>query len=344
MTLRRIALSFLVLLVASQAESPRVTADGEGALEQLDGATKLDSLPALPETTTPMPFPKSPPAILESIAHAIYLELTNSPYQCANAFLAFIFGLVLVYDGEFSFRWLLVCATFLVVAILAMNQITATWGASGSLRQVVGLEAGIVGGYAALRGIDGVQVVVGAILGAALAHQTLVFLAAHGFHSLVANRWCLVAYFSAFVIGFVIMFSKKLHLKSLAVLSAGLGGAFCSSAIAFACTELAVKGYMPFLQRLPTVNPVGGTWIQFMHFLCSSSAADVGIFAGSEYNLQHQDETWRTDKLADCTLWLIFCLVGIKVQLRRLKQNKAQVGDDKALSQSLLGDLPKQKV
>jgi len=149
-----------------------------------------------------------------------------------------------------------------------------------------------------------------------------------------------VAYFSAFVIGFVIMFSKKLHLKSLAVLSAGLGGAFCSSAIAFACTELAVKGYMPFLQHLPTVQPVGGTWIQFLRFLWSCQHIDdVGIFAGSKYNLEFKDQMWRTDRLADCALWFIFFLVGTRVQLRRMKPSQVA---SKELNQSLLGELPKQ--
>jgi len=302
-----------------------------------------DASVKLPETTTPMPMPKSPPAILESIAHAIYFELTNTPYQCANALLAFVFGLVLVVDGEFSFRWLLVCATFLVVAIMAMNHVTAVWGISYSstIRQVVGLEAGLVGGYAALRGIDGVQIVVGAILGAALAHQTLAFLAAHGFHSLITSRWCMVVYFSVFVLGFVFLFSKKLHMRSLAMISSAIGGALCSSAIAFFCTELAVKGYMPFLQHLPTVQPVGGTWIQFLRFLWSCQHIDdVGIFAGSKYNLEFKEQTWRTDRLADCTLWLIFFLVGTRVQLRRLKP-AGQVAS-KELNQSLLGELPKQ--
>eukprot|EP00439_Symbiodinium_sp_Y106_P002490 s6737_g1.t1 len=40
-------------------------------------------------------------------------------------------------------------------------------------------------------------------------------------------------------------FFRKKHLKLLALISAAIGGAFCTSALAFAVTDLAKKGQWP---------------------------------------------------------------------------------------------------
>lgn len=272
-------------------------------------------------------MPKSVPAILETIAGAIYSELKNTPYQGVNALLAFVFGLVLCFDGEFSFKWLTVGTVYMVVSIMAMNQVSTVWGLSYTdpLRHVIGLEAGLVGGYAALRGIDGVQIVVGAFLGVVAASKTMAWLTAHGLHFL-DHKYCTFVYFSFFVIGAAMLMGKKRHVKLLAWVSAFLGGSFCASSIEFCFTKIAVLGYMPFLQQLfPGIAPKIGTWIEFMHLLWSSKAGDVGIFADSRFNPTHSilGETLDTDRIVGCVLWFIFFVSGSIVQLRRLKKDSA---------------------
>lgn len=272
-------------------------------------------------------MPKSVPAILETIAGAIYSELKNTPYQGVNAVLSLIFGLVLCFDGEFSFKWIIVGLVYMVVSIMAMNQVSIIWGLSYTdpLRHAIGFEAGVVGGYAALRGIDGVQIVVGAFLGVAAASKTLAWLTAHGLHFL-NHKYCTFVYFSFFVLGAAVLFGKKGHRKLLAYVSAFLGGAFCASSIEFGVTKIAVLGYMPFLQQLfPGIAPKSGTWIEFMHLLWSSKAEDVGIFADSRFNSTHSflGETLDTDRLVGCVLWLIFFVSGSIVQTRRLKKDSA---------------------
>eukprot|EP00930_Biecheleria_cincta_P058348 TRINITY_DN4418_c0_g1_i1.p1 TRINITY_DN4418_c0_g1~~TRINITY_DN4418_c0_g1_i1.p1 ORF type:complete len:361 (-),score=54.90 TRINITY_DN4418_c0_g1_i1:202-1284(-) len=315
-------------MVASLPASLKQVSQPSGPAAKLTVAApaKLESdSTQLPMTTTPTPA--SVPAILESIAGAIYSELRNTPYQCFNALLALIFGSVLCFDGEFSFKWLTVAAVYMVVSIMAMSQVSSVWGLSNTdpLRHVIGLEAGLVGGYAALRGIDGVQIVVGAFLGVVAASKILAWLTAHGFHFL-NQKYCMFVYFSFFVVGAALLMGKKRHVKLLALVSAFLGGAFCASSIAFGFTKLAVMGYMPFLQNLfPGITPVGGTWIQFMHLLWSSKAGDVGIFAGSRLNPTGKilGESWDTDRIADCALWFVFFVSGSIVQLRRPKKVSA---------------------
>eukprot|EP00931_Biecheleriopsis_adriatica_P081503 TRINITY_DN54829_c0_g1_i1.p1 TRINITY_DN54829_c0_g1~~TRINITY_DN54829_c0_g1_i1.p1 ORF type:complete len:364 (+),score=80.37 TRINITY_DN54829_c0_g1_i1:71-1093(+) len=339
MCLRRAALaaSWLLAVLAAEAAAP---------VKLPDAASSNATLPSGGLPVTPAPLPKTAPAILEMVAQAVLDELKNSPYQGLNALAAFATGIVLIVDGDFSFRWVVVCAVFLVTAVMAMNQVTALWGLSrgDALRNFVGLEAGAIGGFAALRGFHGVEVWVGALLGAGLAHVCQALLASHGLHLLSEHRWCLVIFYSMFVLSFIVMFSRKKHLKSLAVISAGLGGAFCASAIAFAVTEIGVRGYMNFLQHpFPGLSPKGGTWVEFLCFLFWSKAPDVGLFAGSKYNSRVS-----TDRVADVTLWLIFWIVGASYQLRKLRQSDpAKELEEPLLEKKLdtkLGELPTKSV
>jgi len=323
-----------------QASQPSASAfSGVASKLTVAAPAKLESeTTQLPMTTTPMP--KSVPAILDSVAGAIYSELKNTPYQGVNALLAMLFGLVLCFDGEFSFKWLTVAAVYMVVSIMAMNQVSAAWGLSHTdpLRHVIGLEAGLVGGYAALRGIDGMQIVVGAFLGVFAASKTMAWLTAHGLHFL-NQKYCTCFYFSFFVVGAVLLMGKKGHVKLLALISALFGGAFCASSIAFGFTRIAVLGYMPFLQRpFPGITPNGGTWVEFMNLLWSSKAGDVGIFAGSRFNPTHKilGEAWDTDRTADCVLWFVFFVSGCIVQLRRLKKSQSSASAPAEMTKPLL--------
>jgi len=124
-----------------------------------------------------------------------------------------------------------------------------------------------------------------------------------------------------------------------AVLSAGLGGAFCSSAIAFAVTTLAVQGYLPFLdQACPGLTPKTGSWVQFFDMLWSPKAPVRGIFVDSKYNPVIEGNTFSMDKMADYCLWFAFWLIGSVVQLRRLRRAALP---KLPVQEPLLGELPK---
>eukprot|EP00439_Symbiodinium_sp_Y106_P021965 s6737_g2.t1 len=139
---------------------------------------------ALPVTTTP-PSTKPPAAILRSVAEEIKEELKDSKYQGVAALLAFCFGTVLVFNGDFSFKGIIACCVFVVVGITAMNEVN-DWGHVA--RSVVGLEAGFVGAFAAYRGMDGMEVTVGAFLGVLAALRLLQFLNTFGVHFITDHR------------------------------------------------------------------------------------------------------------------------------------------------------------
>lgn len=284
----------------------------------------------------------SAPAALEEIVKAIRSELENKKYQPVVAALAFVFGCVLVFDGEFCLRWLIASAVFVVVASMAMNQVSSSWELGSKddniLRYIVGLEAGCIGAFAAFKGMDGMRVSVGAALGVLVALKTEEVLAEHGVN-MEKHRWIEVVYYSAFAIFSSILLYKNKHLKLLAVLSAGLGGAFCSSTIAFAVTTLAVQGYLPFLdQACPGLTPKTGSWVQFFDMLWSPKAPVRGIFVDSKYNPVIEGNTFSMDKMADYCLWFAFWLIGSVVQLRRLRRAALP---KLPVQEPLLGELPK---
>ncbi|CAE8654110.1 unnamed protein product [Polarella glacialis] len=323
MAMRR--LSFLLLLPVAFASEAAPWVPFQSFTERKDvAAINLEeetTTPPLPLTSTPMP--SSPPAIVGSIANILTHELNNTPYQFVIALLAAIFGFVMVFDGDLCFKYILVGAIFIVTYIMAMNQVSAMWDLSynNPLRQVVGIEAGAVAGYCAFRGIEGVQIIVGVLLGFALAHQSLLVLVAQGADVLVSNRNATTAYFSVFVLGMVVVFSRKGYKTVLAFLSPAVGAALIVSALAFAVTELWVQGQLKTVSdNFPNLTPVSGTWVQFLQILWSTKSEDVGLFAGSKYNFSLQGQQWCFDRVADGTLWFLFFAIGSQMQLRRLKK------------------------
>lgn len=324
------------------ADSSGHSGDSDAASDSVASDSKAaDSAPEAPVEADSES--SSAPAVVEQIIQAIRNELEDKEYQPIVAALAFVFGCVLVFDGEFCLRWLIASVVFVVVASMAMNQVSTSWDLSKKddkfLRYMVGLEAGCIGAFAAFKGMDGMRVSVGAALGLIVALKLEDFLDERGVHVLSSHRWIELVYYSLIVIFSSFLLYKNKHLKLLAVLSAALGGAFCSSAIAFAVTALAAKGYLPFLDKaVPDLTPKTGSWVEFFDMLWSPKAPVKGLFVDSKYNPVLEGYQFSMDKMADDCLWFAFWLIGSVVQLRRLRQvNVPKL----PVQEPLLGELPK---
>lgn len=316
-----------------------VIAHEHGAGDDADAAAPADSAKdSSVKEVDAAPAEMSTPAVLEGILKAIQSELEDAEYQSVVALLAFVFGCVLVFDGEFCLRWLIACVVFVVVASMAMNQASSSWDLSDkdhALRYIVGLEAGTVGAFAAHKGMEGTRVSVGALLGVLLAWKCEDVLDEHGIHIISSHRWVELVFYSLLAIASAILLYKNKHLKMLAVISAGFGGAFCTSAIAFAATSLAAKGYLD--RALPGLSPKTGSWVQFFYMLWSPKTGVRGVFVDSRYNPSAEGKEFSIDLIADYSLWFVFWLVGSLVQLRRLRPPAPPQGAE----EPLLGELPK---
>lgn len=298
-------------------------------------APESPSPPASDEST-------SAPAAFKEIVASISWELHHSPRQWINALVATVVGLVLVINGKRCFDWLIVLTVGLISMIMAMNSISALWdvGFDSNLRVFVGVEVGLLGAYAAYRGKEGMDNVVGALLGFLLSTrlQSLLVSAGASWMSVETGmRWVIVIFYTIFMLGMMIMFDRDHHVKLLAIISPILGGAFVSSGVSFGVTELQLHGCFGGVLKgqLPDLAPVRGAWIEFLCQLWTSSAKDVGIFADSPYN-PAKASSWTTDRICGCVFWAILAVIGLYFQLPANSCRRGRRTTARELEQGLL--------
>merc|ERR1740139_556132 len=165
--------------------------------------------------------------------------------QWLNAKIAFIFGAVLLINGEFCFQWLCVGGAFVLAMLVALNEVTAVWGLDyeSNLRHFVGFEVGAVCAYMAWRGITGVKLIVGAVLGFYFAHSFQNLFLHLGYSNFETNKWLVVLLYSFFAVGAMALIGQKKHGKVLAWVCPFLGGALVSSAVFWMITDMKVRGH-----------------------------------------------------------------------------------------------------
>mmetsp|Transcript_22562 Transcript_22562/g.65013 ORF Transcript_22562/g.65013 Transcript_22562/m.65013 type:complete len:344 (+) Transcript_22562:71-1102(+) len=306
---------------------------------------------AEPETGSQAPAPAPAPvpstastdvhSIIEEIQSVFYDELQNSPRQWLNALVAVAFGITLVIDGKRFFEGFICAGVGIVVMFMAMNVVTNLWdlGYYSVIRHVVGVEVGLMGAYSAWKGIAGMNVFVGALLGFLLAMSLqglLVHVGAGFMDSETGNKWVLICFYTVFVLILVAVLNTERHLRLLAILSPALGGAFVSSGVSYGVASLALAGHLDFLKAvIPDLHPVSGTWVEFLMLLkpWTSQIKDVGVFAGSKYNTMGAMCT--LDRICGWIFWFILWVVGMLVQLRSWKR-KTQPARARELEQQLL--------
>mmetsp|Transcript_44754 Transcript_44754/g.130308 ORF Transcript_44754/g.130308 Transcript_44754/m.130308 type:complete len:344 (-) Transcript_44754:195-1226(-) len=266
------------------------------------------------------PSEAGPPPTADSIARhltqTVVHQLRSSHHQWINASVALIIGLAMVFDGQMVFKWVLLAAAFLLAFILAMSDLRAEWASQehAVLRHIVGLEVGLAAAYAAWRGFEGLVVAVGALLGAVVAHFLQGWGVSMGFDLFQAQGPAIIGLYSVCVAAGILAFRFKKHAKALAILSSMLGSALVASAAAWGCTVWAIKH-----NAFDGLAPRGGAWLDFFELLWDPASPDVGLFAGSPYNLEFRGAVWRSDRLSEAALAFILSVVGTGAQLYRLR-------------------------
>jgi len=216
-------------------------------------------------------------------------------------------------DGGLVFKWALVFMCFILAALLAHNEASAFWnvGFDSPVRKLFGLECGLAAAWAAVRGIDGVMLMVGAMAGSGVAlgiQNSLVHMNCLIFKT---SAWLQFAWYSIFALLFMLGINGKWHVKVLALVCPAFGGMLVSSAVFFFVALAANKGR--------------GAWVDFLLLLYSPDRQDVGIFTGQNLSLQLPwgPEVMPCDRMIGCVLWLILFLAGSCWQLYRLRRTQA---------------------
>jgi len=226
-----------------------------------------------------------------------------------------------------SFRAAIIFAIFIFAGVIGESDLAQVWPeANGTaLGRIVGLEAGVLGVTLAWAGIDGVVLAFGAILGALVASKARVWLVAVGCAKLDDSVWAVVALYTAVVGLFICCFRMKKHVRLVVLLSASLGATLVASSLAWWVAHLVLGGHLHFIKSaFPRVAPTDGDWIDFLLLLWSSDAQDVGVFAGSPYDLKLNDSTYRMDRIIGVALALVIFVLSSRAQFRFLREAYAR--------------------
>jgi len=299
--------------------------DGGGAPVVAEGAApgkRGRSSVELAEAT-----PAIPKGILKHMEQQVGEVMRGGSRQWIVALIAFALGAVLVYDGEMSFRAAIVCAVFLFAGVIGESDIAQVWpSATGTaLGRVVGLEAGLLGVTLACAGIDGVVLAFGAILGGLVASKARVWLVAAGCDKLENNIGAVVALYTAIVGLFLVCFRMKKHVRLVVLLSAAIGATLVASSLAWWVAHCVITGHLHCVRSaFPSVTPTGGKWLDFLLLLWSADAADVGVFAGSPYDLELGGATYRMDRVVGVALAAVIFFVSARAQFRFLREAYAR--------------------
>lgn len=267
------------------------------------------------------------PSILKTIADALRHQLHVQKYQWCNALGAFVLGMVLVIDGEFVFKWVVMLTIGLISMLLALNEVTVALGPAyqHTVRRIIGLEVFAVSTFAAYKGIDGVMIMIAALFGLSVAHFGLSV--AHRAETILQVGHlsgqplaCLkTVWYTMIVVGFMFVAHQKKYKQLLAFIAPALGGILVSSAVSWLFTLLAVNGCMTWLEPHP---PVPGAWVDFLSLLMHSTSMDVGVFANAKFeNFQGR---FCLDRVCGWTFWFILFAVGTIYQRRTLKKFKIE--------------------
>jgi len=284
--------------------------------------------------TTPPPG-TAPSSIVETIVYNIDAQLHSKHGQWANALVATIMGTCLIVNGDAGFKWLVIAAVFLFTMLAALSDITQIWGLGydSVLRRIVSLEVGAVSAYAAYRGIGGVILAVGAVVGAIFANatqQTLVHFGA----SFSENHIFIAVWYSIIILGLMVVLERRKHLAAMAFISPFIGGALVSSAFFWFLANCAKHG------ALHVTGSVSGAWVDFLEHIIKQDNYDVGIFAGKD-PVQLLGHSADLDVIYGRAFWFLLFVFGVFFQINTLKKAKESqkvAAKEKSLHQPLMRD------
>mmetsp|Transcript_66720 Transcript_66720/g.131255 ORF Transcript_66720/g.131255 Transcript_66720/m.131255 type:complete len:352 (-) Transcript_66720:178-1233(-) len=269
--------------------------------------------------------PPSADSILKHIRSVFEEQIRQ--HSGASGLIALLVGLIMLFDGEDVFKWLVVGAAFVASCVLAVSDLKAEWAAEDHflLDHLVGILVGVAGAYAAWLGFNGLVVLVGAGVGGVAAFGAQKLLILMHLEVFRTKGVAIVILYSVFVAFGVLLFRTKKHAKGLAIVSALAGGALVAAVVAWGLTHMVRHGHLSFLySQFEGISPQGGSWLDFFNFIWDDNSDDFGVFAGSKYNLEIRGSTWRTDRIGTVALALAFATVGARLQLQIIKANKEE--------------------
>jgi len=321
---------FCLLLVVVCLTCTPMHAAGDASLQAMLPTHSLEDKAVAPtEDLTLDPSVVVDSSVPQAIKDALWKQLHVKELDWANALVVLIVGLMMVHKSAVVLDWIIVGAVFVVVYLLAANELQSTDELTG-LKRFEAVEIAALGAWIAYKGIPGIQLLIGGALGYACAQQAELMLIMHGYNASDLNPYGIALMYSLIVLFFVFAFSSKYHLQIWAVISSFIGGSFLAAAIQYFLT-------LTTFGQSYGLTPKKGAFVEFLCLLYNtgSDANDVGIYAGSKYNQwtaslpgDHEATTrpFCMDQFVGRVIWFLFFVYGSVVQIKKVRAQAAKVG------------------
>jgi len=314
---------FALILAASLA-----LCTGE-ASHQIDFPSPVELPPApKPELVKPplkVPTPGQPVKNAFEVLQSDLWELvTGRQYQGVVAIVAFVFGLVALFDGCRLFR-IVVLATFAVVGFLvALSQLDASWeGHEEIAKYAAAIEVALLVGYAANRGWAGTQLLLGTIFGLYLfrTEQDIAALVPSTAAACHQSAWLVVMGTVCAASGIAMVHDRYGGPKILGMFASLLGSSLVVAAIGF---------FSMFTCTLPSppihvnVSPsqVASVYEFWYMMAFPLSSEPVGLFTVTGKNIDMGSHKLDFDRILCIFFWMLFFVGGSRFQFRAAAARK----------------------
>lgn len=290
-------------------------------------AAAQDPAPA-PESTTLAPDADkvNPQAVLETLLEDLKDQLRRPTLQWANALVMLSLGLVMVFDGRFVFKMIVVFAAGLFAFEMTLSEINEMQTSlTKSMTIVAGVEVACVAALVSYKGFEGVKYLLGIVAGGWAAWEIRHFALLHNF-DYVNNGVCILILANVCIAIGMWMFGAKGHHTLVAVVCSLLGGSFVSSALGYFLMRLFVWQRV-LINKNSQLNIAESTdaWFDFWMLIATFHGKVTGIFANSPYNHSPNGTEVSLDRVLGSVVWAIFALMGMWWQKRKAKQQLAPV-------------------
>jgi len=261
----------------------------------------------------------------------MWKELSNEEHQPVIAVFAMILGGGGLVDGRGFFK-ISVVACFAAVALcVALSQLeTTSLGKNSLAKYFVSIEAAFLVGFAAHKGWEGAQLVLGAALGLYLFHNEQGFAAAvpqlhdhvhQSVYILPVGTLCVA-------LGIWAVHDRYGGAKVLGVLASLFGGSLVVATLGylsvFACTIPSIAASVGVSFKPLEVPCIFDFWNMIVFPMSSKS---VGFFTATHRELVMGKHNFSWDRVLSIAVWAVLFYIGSRFQLKRARLEKTAISD-----------------
>lgn len=298
---------------------------------ELPSPAELPPAPKPEEVKTPLKIPvpgQSVQNAVEVLESDLWQLVTGREYQGTVAIVAFVFGLIALFDGCRLFRLVVLTLFSAAGFLVALSQLQAPWEKHGEVaKYAAAAGVALFVGYAANRGWEGTQLLMGTIFGLYVFRTEQDLAALAGFAAASQQPAWLVVIGSVCVAAGITMVNDRYGgPKILGFFASLLGGSLVVSAIGFFSMFTCTLPSPPIHVHV-TPAQVASVYEFWYMMAFPMSSEPVGLFTVTDKNTVVGSHRLDWDRVLCIFFWMLFFVGGTRFQFRAANSRKIQASD-----------------